>query len=213
MQDAIRLEKIMNTAPVIPVVAINSVASGVELARALVAGGLPAIEVTLRTPVAVDALRAIADEVEGAIAGAGTVLNAEQLEAVERAGARFAVSPGATDALLSAAETSNVPLLPGSATASEIMALGDRGYSHLKFFPAADSGGFGFLKSIGSPLPDFRFCPTGGINPNNAKDYLGLKNVICVGGSWVAPGSLIEAGKWDEITALAKTASLIKAPA
>ena len=210
MQDIARLEKIMGAAPVIPVVAINSVKAGLGLARALVAGGLPAIEVTLRTPVALEALAAIAEEVEGALAGAGTVLNGDQLQAVREAGAQFAVSPGATANLLAAAEEIDVPLLPGGSTASEFMSLGERGYSYLKFFPASDSGGPGFLKSIGSPLPKFRFCPTGGVSPNNALDYLSLKNVICVGGSWVAPKDLVDEGAWDKITELAQAASKLR---
>ncbi len=200
-------KKIMSAAPVIPVVKIDDVKAGVKLARALVAGGLPCIEVTLRTSCAVDAIAAIGDEVEGAMVGAGTVLNAGQIKAVTKAGAQFMVSPGFSPDLLSAANDSSLPLLPGVSSASEAMQLGELGYTYLKFFPAGAAGGPGFLKSIGSPLPLFKFCPTGGVNIGNAKDYLSLSNVICVGGSWVAPTNLIAAQNWDGITALARQAA------
>jgi 2-dehydro-3-deoxyphosphogluconate aldolase/(4S)-4-hydroxy-2-oxoglutarate aldolase len=201
------LEAMMRAAPVIPVVIVDDPHKAVVMARALVAGGLPAIEVTLRTPRALECLAAIASEVEGAIAGAGTVLEPGQIKEVEDAGAQFMVSPGTSPRLLDAAEDSAVPLLPGTATASEIMALGERGYRHLKFFPASLAGGHAYLKALSSPLPHFRFCPTGGISMANAKDYLGLPNVLCVGGSWVAPADAIESGDSAAIEALARAAA------
>lgn len=200
------LNAIMNAAPVIPVVVIDSPGLAVKLARALVRGGLPAIEITLRTPNAIDCIRAVAAEVEGAIAGAGTVLDHEQIAAVEKAGGRFMVSPGAAPDLLKAAGDCPVPLLPGSATASEMMRLGEAGYTHLKFFPAEAAGGAAYLKSIASPLPQFTICPTGGITPQSARDYLALPNVPCVGGSWVAPADLTGKGEWAAIEALARKA-------
>ncbi len=201
------LEKTMLAAPVIPVVVINDVKKAIGLAKALVAGGLPAIEITLRTPNALDCIRAVAQEVEGAIAGAGTVLDIAQMKAVEAAGAKFMVSPGTAPKLLDAADDSPVALLPGAATASEMMQLGERGYTYLKFFPAEAAGGANYLKSISSPLPQFKICPTGGVSLSNAAHYLALPNVLCVGGSWVAPGGLIENEYWSEITKLAKEAA------
>lgn len=197
----------MTAAPVIPVVVVDDPQTAVALARALVEGGLPAIEITLRTPRAVECIAAVSAEVEGAIAGAGTVLDRRQVEAVEKAGAKFMVSPGASPGLIAAASGSPVPLLPGTATASEMMQLGEAGFTHLKFFPAEAAGGASYLKSIASPLPQFRFCPTGGIGPENAGDYLRLPNVLCVGGSWVAPAGMIAAGDWAGITRLAREAS------
>ncbi len=204
------LENIMTAAAVIPVVIVDDPKKAVVMARALVAGGLPAIEVTLRTARALDCLAAIAAEVEGAIPGAGTVLEMSQIKAVETAGAKFMVSPGTSPRLLDAADDSAVPLLPGTATASEIMALGERGYRHLKFFPAALAGGHAYLKALASPLPQFRFCPTGGISLANARDYLDLPNVLCVGGSWVAPAEAVEKGDSFAITELARQASLLR---
>ncbi len=193
--------------PVVPVIVIDDVKSAVPLARALVAGGLKAIEITLRTPQALDAIRAVADEVEGAVAGAGTVLDARQWDAAIKAGARFVVSPGAAGSVLSAAAESEVPLLPGAVTASEVMALRDLGYSVLKFFPAEQAGGASYLNALSSPLAGISFCPTGGISLKNAMDYLSLKNVVCVGGSWVAPKAMVAAGDWAGITKLAEEAS------
>lgn len=201
------LEAILTSSPVVPVVVIHDLAHAVPLARALVAGGTPAIEVTLRTPVALDAIRAIAAEVEGAMVGAGTVLLPRDLAAVARAGAKFAVSPGCTPALLDAAAYSAVPLLPGAATASEVMALLERGYTLQKCFPAAAIGGAALLKSWAGPLPAARFCPTGGITTDNARDYLALPNVVCVGGSWLTPRAAVDAGDWKAIEALARAAS------
>jgi 2-dehydro-3-deoxyphosphogluconate aldolase / (4S)-4-hydroxy-2-oxoglutarate aldolase len=176
------------------------------LARALAKGGLPAIEITLRTAAALDAIRAVANEVPEAIVGAGTILNARQYDEAVNAGSRFIVSPGATPQLIAAARDSKVPLLPGAITPGEIMSLREEGYTMLKFFPAEQAGGAAFLKSLSSPLAGTLFCPTGGVSIANAKTYLNLPNVVCVGGSWVAPEELVKAGKWDEITKLAAEA-------
>lgn len=205
------LISILKLQPVVPVLVIKDLAHAVPLARALVAGGLKAIEITLRTPVALQAIRAVADEVEGAVPGAGTVLNAKQYHQAVEAGSQFIVSPGTTLELLDVARKSPVPLLPGAATPSEVMALREEGYEVLKFFPAEQAGGAAYLKSLSSPLAGMMFCPTGGITPDNARDYLSLPNVVCVGGSWVAPNALVEAGDWDGITRLAMEASRLSA--
>ena len=206
-QDASRITRqICSLAPIIPVLVIDKVQSARPLAEALVSGGLPAIEVTLRTPAALDAIRAIA-QVSGGHVGAGTLITPEDVRAAKEAGATFGVSPGSTDALLAACEAEGLPLLPGAATASEAMRLMDRGYDMLKFFPAEASGGVPALKAIGSPLPQIKFCPTGGISQQNAEAYLKLPNVLCAGGSWVAPKDLVEKGRWAEIEGLARTAS------
>ena len=206
-----QLETILSRAPVVPVLLVDDAALAVDLAAVLVAGGLAAIEITLRTPVALEAIKAISDGVEGAIAGAGTVLTGLQLEQARDAGAEFAVSPGFTPDLLCAAGTSPLPLLPGSATASEAMRLLAEGYRFQKFFPAEAAGGAAYLKSLASPLPDIRFCPTGGITESNAPDYLKLANVACVGGSWVAPKDLVAQKNWPEIEALARRAFTLAA--
>ncbi len=200
------LDQIMRTAPVIPVIMIDDLAHAVPLARALVKGGLKVLEITLRTPAAMNAIEAIIQDVEGAIVGAGTVLTPKQLEEVAALGCRFAVSPGFTPALLDAATASPCPLLPGAASASEVMELLERGHERLKFFPAEAAGGAPFLKSIASPLPAAKFCPTGGIGPENAARYLALANVLCVGGSWVVPKEAIAAGNWEQIERLAAEA-------
>ena len=205
------LISILKLQPVVPVLVIRDLAHAVPLARALVAGGLKAIEITMRTPVALQAIRAVADEVEGAVPGAGTVLNAKQYHQAVEAGSQFIVSPGTTLELLDVARKSPVPLLPGAATPSEVMALREEGYEVLKFFPAEQAGGAAYLKSLSSPLAGMMFCPTGGITPDNARDYLSLPNVVCVGGSWVAPNALVEAGDWDGITRLATEASRLSA--
>lgn len=205
-----KLLSILKLQPVVPVLVIEDAASAVPLARALVAGGLKAIEITLRTPAALDAIRAVAEEVEGAVTGAGTILDADQYEEAVKAGAQFIVSPGTTGELLDAADDSDVPLLPGAATASEVMALRDEGYNVLKFFPAEQAGGAAYLKSLSSPLAGTFFCPTGGISLKNANDYLSLPNVICVGGSWVAPKDLVAKGDWAGITKLAAEAFALK---
>ncbi|HTV84979.1 MAG TPA: bifunctional 4-hydroxy-2-oxoglutarate aldolase/2-dehydro-3-deoxy-phosphogluconate aldolase [Dyella sp.] len=205
------VEATMRLAPVIPVVIINDAKHAVPMARALVAGGTPAIEVTLRTPAALDAIRAIAAEVEGAVVGVGTVLSAKDLQAAEQAGARFAVSPGVSPNLLAAAEDSALPLLPGVATASEAMSMLERGYRHLKFFPAVPAGGAKLLGAWASPLPQLRFCPTGGITLTSAPDFLALSNVLCVGGSWLTPNDKLERGDWSGIEQLAREAALLRA--
>jgi 2-dehydro-3-deoxyphosphogluconate aldolase/(4S)-4-hydroxy-2-oxoglutarate aldolase len=201
---------ICRRAPVVPVLVIDDLAHARPLAEALVAGGLPALEVTLRTPVALEAIRIMA-EVPGGIVGAGTLLTPEDVAAALAAGALFGVSPGATDRLLAACADQGMPLLPGAATATEVMALLERGYTMQKFFPAEASGGAPALKAIGAPIPQVSFCPTGGVSLKNARDYLGLSNTVCVGGSWVAPKALMEQGDWAGITALAREAAALAA--
>ncbi|MEY8882635.1 bifunctional 4-hydroxy-2-oxoglutarate aldolase/2-dehydro-3-deoxy-phosphogluconate aldolase [Donghicola sp. XS_ASV15] len=198
--------EICRKAPVIPVLVIDDLAHARPLAEALVKGGLPVLEVTLRTPVALDAIREMA-QVEGGIVGAGTLLTPADVKAAKEAGALFGVSPGATDILLDACEAADLPLLPGAATASEAMALLERGYTVQKFFPAEANGGAKALKAIGAPIPQVTFCPTGGVSLKNAPDYLGLANTACVGGSWVAPKDMMIAGDWDGIAALAQEAA------
>ncbi|TBR35952.1 MULTISPECIES: bifunctional 4-hydroxy-2-oxoglutarate aldolase/2-dehydro-3-deoxy-phosphogluconate aldolase [Dyella] len=197
-------------APVVPVVIIDDAKAAVPMARALVAGGIPAIEVTLRTPAALEAVRAIAQEVEGAVVGVGTVLTPKDLHAAREAGARFAVSPGISPNILAAADDSDLPLLPGTATASEVMTLLERGYRHLKFFPAVPAGGHKLIAAWASPLPQVRFCPTGGISLSSAPDFLSLPNVICVGGSWLTPADKLKAGDWAGIELLAREARGLK---
>lgn len=201
--------KLCNRAPVIPVIVVEDIAHAAPLAAALVAGGLPVLEVTLRTDVAIEAIREMA-KIEGGIVGAGTVLSERDVENAKAAGARFAVSPGATDRLLDACEAADLPLLPGAATATEAMRLLERGYSTQKFFPAEASGGAPALKAIGAPLPQITFCPTGGVSPTNVADYLRLPNVACVGGSWVAPKERLKSGDRAEIEALARAASTLQ---
>ncbi|NNN33165.1 bifunctional 4-hydroxy-2-oxoglutarate aldolase/2-dehydro-3-deoxy-phosphogluconate aldolase [Streptomyces sp. S3(2020)] len=198
---------VLDLAPVVPVVVIEDASDAVPLARALVAGGLPAIEVTLRTPVALDAIRAIADGVPGAVVGAGTVVTPEQVTRCVRAGARFLVSPGWTDVLLDAMRASGVPFLPGVSTVSEVVALLERGVREMKFFPAQAAGGTAYLRSLAGPLPQARFCPTGGIGPANAPEYLSLPNVGCVGGTWMLPPDAVAARDWARIEELARAAS------
>ncbi len=197
-------------APVVPVLTIEDAANAVLLARALVKGGLPVVEVTLRTATALDAMKAIATEVPEAVVGAGTVLSEMQFEQARRAGARFAVSPGCTGTLSAAARDSGLPFLPGVQTVSEAMALAEQGFRLLKFFPADVAGGVGWLKAVAAPLPDLRFCPTGGIGADSVSSYLGLPNVACVGGSWVAPRTAVAAGNWTEIERLAAAAAKLK---
>jgi 2-dehydro-3-deoxyphosphogluconate aldolase/(4S)-4-hydroxy-2-oxoglutarate aldolase len=196
--------------PVIPVLKIDDPAHAVPLARALARGGLPAIEITLRTATALESIERVAKEVPEAVVGAGTILNARQFEQAARAGSRFIVSPGITPQVIAAAAGSEVPLLPGAITPGEMMSALEAGLDFLKFFPAEQAGGAAFLKSLASPFQELRFCPTGGITAGNARDYLGLPNVICVGGSWVAPDAMVKAGKWDEVEALAREASGLK---
>ncbi|MEV5517614.1 bifunctional 4-hydroxy-2-oxoglutarate aldolase/2-dehydro-3-deoxy-phosphogluconate aldolase [Streptomyces flaveolus] len=204
---------VLDLAPVVPVVVVDDLSDAVPLARALVAGGLPAIEVTLRTPVAVDAIRAIAEEVPGAVVGAGTVITPEQVGEVVAAGARFLVSPGWTDALLEAMRGSGVPFLPGVSTTSEVVALLERGVREMKFFPAEAAGGTAYLKALAAPLPQARFCPTGGIGPASAPEYLALPNVGCVGGSWMLPKDAVAGRDWARVEALARAAAGLSAGA
>ncbi|MGC5562595.1 bifunctional 4-hydroxy-2-oxoglutarate aldolase/2-dehydro-3-deoxy-phosphogluconate aldolase [Streptomyces sp. FR-108] len=198
---------VLELAPVVPVVVVEDVADAVPLARALVAGGLPAIEVTLRTPVALDAIRTIAAGVPDAVVGAGTVISPAQVTDSVAAGARFLVSPGWTDVLLDAMKASGVPFLPGVSTTSEVVALLERGVREMKFFPAQAAGGTAYLKSLAGPLPQARFCPTGGIGPAVAPEYLALPNVLCVGGSWMLPPDAIAAGDWPRVEKLAREAA------
>jgi 2-dehydro-3-deoxyphosphogluconate aldolase/(4S)-4-hydroxy-2-oxoglutarate aldolase len=201
---------VLTRAPVIPVLTIERTADAVPLARALVAGGLPVIEVTLRTPVALDAVRSIVAAVPDAIVGIGTVLEVPDIRLALSAGARFLVSPGTPPDLAAALAEVPVPVLPGCATVSEAMALAALGFSALKFFPAEAAGGTAFLQAIAAPLPHLRFCPTGGIDQRNAGSYLALPNVIAVGGSWVTPKEVIAAGDFSRITALAREAAALR---
>lgn len=203
-----RSAEICRMAPVIPVLVLDQIAHARPLAQALVAGGLPVLEVTLRTKVALDVIRAMS-QVEGGIVGAGTLITPADVKAAKAAGATFGVSPGATERLIAACEDEGLPLLAGAATATEVMALLERGYTVQKFFPAEANGGAPALKAIGAPLPQVSFCPTGGIGLANARDYLSLSNVLCVGGSWVAPKGLMEAGDWAGITKLAAEAAAL----
>ncbi|MGW1717204.1 bifunctional 4-hydroxy-2-oxoglutarate aldolase/2-dehydro-3-deoxy-phosphogluconate aldolase [Streptomyces sp. NPDC002156] len=198
---------VLDLAPVIPVVVVEDLVDAVPLARALVAGGLPAIEVTLRTPVALDAIRAIADGVPDAVVGVGTVISPGQVSDALAAGARFLVSPGWTDVLLESMRASGAPFLPGVSTTSEVVALLERGVREMKFFPAEAAGGAAYLKALAGPLPQARFCPTGGVGPANAPEYLALPNVACVGGSWMLPADAIASHDWDRVEALARQAA------
>lgn len=188
--------------PVVPVIVIKELADAVPLAKALLAGGIKVLEVTLRTPVALDAIKLIAEQVPEAVVGAGTVTNAEQLKAVIAAGAKFAISPGMTRELLQAGREETIPLVPGIASISELMEGMSLGYTHFKFFPAEAAGGVKTLKSIYGPFADIRFCPTGGINEKNYREYLALPNVSCVGGSWIVPDQAVLAKDWGKITEL-----------
>lgn len=206
-QDIAKIEAVMCAAPVIPVLVVEDPKKAVPMAEALVRGGLPSIEITLRTPHALEAIDAVNEHVEGAIVGAGTVLTSAQYDAAVSAGARFVVSPGATEALLDAADQHSVPLLPGAATASEVMFLLERGYDRLKFFPAEQAGGASYLKSLSSPLAAAKFCPTGGVSLDKAPDYLKLPNVLCVGGSWIADSKAIQSEDWSGIEERARAAA------
>jgi 2-dehydro-3-deoxyphosphogluconate aldolase/(4S)-4-hydroxy-2-oxoglutarate aldolase len=203
------MDSVLGLAPVIPVVVLGDVEDAVPLARALVDGGLVAIEITLRTPGALDAIQAIAHEVPDAIVGAGTVLTGDQVAAAAGAGARFLVSPGWTDRLLDAMRGSGLPFLPGVSTAGEALGLLERGVTDMKFFPAEPAGGTAYLRSLASPLPQARFCPTGGIDAARAPQYLALPNVACVGGTWMLPQQAVRARAWDEIRTLAREAAAL----
>ncbi|MFG3287031.1 bifunctional 4-hydroxy-2-oxoglutarate aldolase/2-dehydro-3-deoxy-phosphogluconate aldolase [Streptomyces sp. NPDC048111] len=201
---------VLDLAPVVPVVVIDDAADAVPLARALVAGGLPAIEVTLRTPAALDAIRAIAAQVPDAVVGAGTVLTPDAVADAVGAGARFLVSPGWTPALLDAMKGSGVPFLPGVSTTSEVVALLEQGVREMKFFPAQAAGGTAYLKSLAGPLPRARFCPTGGISLASAPSYLALPNVGCVGGTWMLPADALTARDWSRVESLAREAAALR---
>jgi 2-dehydro-3-deoxyphosphogluconate aldolase/(4S)-4-hydroxy-2-oxoglutarate aldolase len=201
---------IMKTSAVIPVIAIDDLDHAIPLARALVAGGIRVLEVTLRTKHGLPAIRAMASEVEGAIVGVGTLTQPEEFAAARDAGAVFGVSPGLTEALIEGARSSGLPLLPGVMTPSEVMRAREVGFRQLKLFPAVPAGGVGMLNSIAGPLPDVTFCPTGGISEATAPQFLACKNVACVGGSWLTPKDAMLAGDWDKITALAKAASALR---
>lgn len=199
-------ESILTAGPVVPVIVINKLEHAVPLAKALVAGGVRVLEVTLRTPCALDAIRKIAQEVPDAIIGAGTVTNAAQLAEVTAAGAQFAISPGLTADLLKAATAGTIPLIPGISTVSELMLGMDYGLKEFKFFPAEANGGVKALQAIAGPFSQIRFCPTGGISPKNYRDYLALKSVLCIGGSWLVPVDALESGDYARITELAREA-------
>ena len=205
-----RLTKICTAAPIIPVLVVHDVAHAVPLAQALVAGGLTSLEVTLRTDAALDVIAEMA-QVPGCTPGAGTVLTAADVDAVVKAGGQFAVSPGSSPAIIDACAANDLPLLPGAATSTEAMALLDRGFTYQKFFPAEAIGGAKALGAMAGPLPQIKFCPTGGVTPQNAQSYLALPNVICAGGSWVAPSNLVTAGDWDAITKIASQAAQLGA--
>lgn len=205
------LAAVLGLCPVVPVLVVDEPDEAIGLGRALAAGGLRVLEVTLRTPGALDCIAAMADALDGAVVGAGTVLSAAQLAESQEAGARFAVSPGSTPDLLAAAAMSSLPLLPGAATASEAMRLMEAGYVFQKFFPAEASGGIAALKGIGGPLPQIRFCPTGGVTAENAAAYLALPNVVCVGGTWVASADQVRQRDWAAIEANARAAAKLAA--
>ncbi|GAB54787.1 2-dehydro-3-deoxyphosphogluconate aldolase [Glaciecola punicea ACAM 611] len=200
---------VFSQGPIVPVLVVEKLEDALPIARALLAGGINVLEVTLRTKAALAVIEAIAKELPEAYVGAGTVTNEEQLRAVTNAGAKFAISPGLTEALLSAGIKGSIPLIPGVSNISDLMKANDAGYDHLKFFPAEAAGGVKALKSIGGPFPNTIFCPTGGIGPDNYKEYLALPNVACVGGSWLVPNDAIENKQWHVLTALAKKAMAI----
>ena len=204
--------ELMRQGPVIPVIVVERLRDAVPLARALVAGGVRVLELTLRTPVALRAVEAVVREVEGAIVGVGTLTSPEQVDQALKAGARFGVSPGLTPELAAAARASALPLLPGVMTPSEVIAAGRAGYTELKLFPARQAGGTGMLKALAGPFPDVTFCPTGGIDAATARDFLALPNVVCVGGSWLTPADAVAAGDWARITTLARAAADLRVP-
>jgi len=197
---------LFNMGPIVPVLVINNVEEALPIAEALLTAGINVLEVTLRTSAALDVISAIAKELPEAIVGSGTVTNRQQLQQSYDAGAKFAISPGLTKDLLQAGNEGDIALIPGISSISELMDGADYGYDHLKFFPAEASGGVNAIKSIGGPFPDIRFCPTGGINLNNVRDYLALPNVACCGGSWLVSNSIVENKNWTEITKLANQA-------
>ena len=202
----IQPKDVLNAGPVMPVMVIQNLDDAVPLAKALVAGGIKVLEITLRTPIALDAIRLISQEVKEAIVGAGTITSPEQLQAAEDAGAVFAISPGLTPTLLAAAKIGKIALIPGISTLSELMMGMEYGLDHFKFFPAEAAGGIPMLKSIAGPIPQATFCPTGGISPENYNAYLNLSNVACVGGSWLVPSDAVKSKNWAKVTELAKQA-------
>ncbi|GIU53072.1 MULTISPECIES: bifunctional 4-hydroxy-2-oxoglutarate aldolase/2-dehydro-3-deoxy-phosphogluconate aldolase [Shewanella] len=202
----IQPQDIFKRSPIVPVMVINKIEHAVPLAKALVAGGISVLEITLRTECALDAIKLIAKEVPEAIVGAGTILNELHLQQAIDAGSQFIITPGATKGLLETAQKGNVPLIPGVASISEVMVGMELGYTHFKFFPAEASGGVNALKAFSGPLANIRFCPTGGITPSSYKNYLALPNVDCIGGSWIAPTDAMEQGDWERITQLCKDA-------
>lgn len=203
----LKIENVMLTCPVIPVIVIDDINDAVPLAKALVKGGLKVLEVTLRTDSALEAIRKIKESVPDAVVGAGTVINPDDVSKAVAAGAEFLVSPGSCSSLIDAASQKNIPLLPGVATPSEVMALLERGFKCMKFFPAEAAGGVSMLKSIGGPLPQIKFCPTGGVTESNASDYLALNNVLCVGGTWMLDRALVAAKNWSAIEERARVAA------
>lgn len=207
---SLSITDVLGASPIIPVLVIEELSQAVPLAKALYLGGLQVLEITLRTPVALAAVREIAQELPEAVVGVGTVINATDIQDAVQAGASFMVSPGSTKVLLDAAIYQDVPLLPGAASASEAMALLERGFTHMKFFPAEAAGGVALLKSLSGPLPQITFCPTGGITLEKAPDYLELPNVACVGGSWMVPAALLRDQSWDEIERMARQAALLE---
>ena len=210
--ESLTQRSLLDVAPVVPVVVLKDATQAVPLARALTEGGLPIIELTLRTPSAIEAIRRIAAEVPEILVGAGTILDARQAEQAAAAGAQFLVSPGSTPALLDAMDATGLPYLPGTSTVSEMLAVAERGRTEMKFFPAEAAGGAPYLASLASPLPQLRFCPTGGITAATAGHYLKLPNVGCVGGSWVTPADALAEGDWARVTKLAAEAAVPAAP-
>jgi 2-dehydro-3-deoxyphosphogluconate aldolase / (4S)-4-hydroxy-2-oxoglutarate aldolase len=210
LTDKLTSLQVMLDAPVIPVIVLNDVAHAVPMARALVAGGIRMLEITLRTSVALECMRAIANEVPEAVVGAGTIRSAADAKAALAAGARFGVSPGYTSTVGKTCQDIGLPLLPGVATGSEIMTAQEDGYTELKFFPAMQAGGPNLLKAWAGPFTDIKFCPTGGVSPENAPQLLALPNVVVVGGSWLTPADVMARGDWVQITALAKEAAGLK---
>jgi len=205
-----RLERILRASPVMPVIAIERLEQALPLAEALLAGGISTLEITLRTPVALEAIRCICRAFPNAFVGAGTVTTPEALRQVAEAGACFAVSPGLTRPLLEATASCAIPLLPGVMTPTEVMTTMDAGFRFLKLFPAEQAGGIPMLKALAGPFKELRFCPTGGIGPTSAPAYLAQPNVLCVGGSWLTPRALLEAGDWQAIQALAREAAALR---
>lgn len=210
MTKTLTAEDVLKLSPVMPVVVLDDAGLAEPLARVLLASGISTIEITLRTPAALDAIRAIADTAPEMIVGAGTVLSEDDLKAAIDAGARYALSPGGTPKLMKAARKASIPFIPGVATSSEIMRGMDLGYTAFKFFPAEQAGGAAALKSIGAPLPSVRFCPTGSITLEKAPAYLALPNVLCIGGSWITPAEKLKAQDWGAIETLAKQAAALK---